>query len=266
MKPGAAPRKAMAEELAKLNENMQTLAELSELSIRKAIEGLQDMNPEGAKEVFALDQEIYALMETIEKDCVDIIALHAPVALDLRTITTSLKITTDLDRIGRYSWDIAEIAISLGTGATSQPKKIRKMARMADLTIHMVDTAIRAFTSRDAASVRNIGDFDNAVDDLHDEIFKEIITQISEGTLPADIGVKYILVNRYLERIADHAVNVGHGVVYMVTGERQFPKFGQSKEQQVSETGEPPQRLDRKEAAWKPSSSEEGISSNDPRS
>ncbi len=221
MSPEGSSRHALEEGLHRLNEHMQTLAELSELAIRKAVAGLQDLDTQTAHEVFALDHEIYGLQTEIEKNCVDLIALHAPVARDLRTITTSLKIVTDLDRIGRYARDIAEAATEISRHSTTSPEKIEKLGRMADLTIHMVDTSIRSFTNRDAASVRAIAEFDNAVDDLYDEIFKDLTTEMDAGTLSAELGVQYILVSRYLERIADHAVNVGLRVIYMVTGERQ---------------------------------------------
>src|SRR6266566_2567182 len=109
--PQAAERKALEKGLHKLNENMVTLAELSELAIRKAIDGLQ--------------------LE-IERTCIDLIALHAPVARDLRTITTSLKITTDLDRIGRYAKDLSELTLQFG-GAQARPRAdIARIREMAD--------------------------------------------------------------------------------------------------------------------------------------
>ena len=217
--PESAERKALGQGLVKLNENMRTMAELSELAIQKAVDSLQRLDSAEAREVFTLDRELYSLQEVIEKECIDLIALHAPVARDLRSITTSLKITTDLDRIGRYAKDIAEIALDL---ANEEPNKIRaleKLSRAADLTIHMVDRAIRAFLEREDHSVRDITKFDDAVDDLHEEILQEIIKGLSRGSIPPNVGVRYILVNRALERIADHAVNIGDRVVYMVSGE-----------------------------------------------
>ncbi len=215
-----AERKALEAGLRRLNENMVTLAELSELSIRKAIDSLTGSSADIAQEVFTLDQEIYALQEEIEKNCVDLIALHAPVARDLRTITTSLKITTDLDRIGRYAKDIAEITLQFKGEVPPGLRDLAKIPRMADLTIQMVDTAIKAFVSREAESVRNIMEVDDSVDTLHDEVFREVVLHMKDGTLPIEAGARYILVNRHLERIADHAVNIGARVVYMVTGER----------------------------------------------
>jgi phosphate transport system protein len=215
-----AQRKALALGLDRLNENMRNLAELSELAIRKAVDSLQHVSEAEAKEVFEVDNAMYSLQLVIERNCVDLIALHAPVARDLRTITTSLKISTDFDRIGRYSKDIAEISLKVGTESPTLPEKLGNLTRMADLTIHMVDTSIRAFVNRDADSVRDMGKFDDAVDDLHDELFEELVKLMENHVLRVSQGAEYILVNRYLERIADHAVNVGDRVVYMMTGEQ----------------------------------------------
>jgi phosphate transport system protein len=218
--PEKAERKALARGLNRLNENMVTLAELSELAIRKAVDSLTRSDRGVAQEVFTLDQEVYALQEEIERNCVDLIALHAPVARDLRAITTSLKITTDLDRIGRYAKDIAEIALQFKGQAPPGLSDIPKIPRMADLTIQMVDKAVEAFVKRDAESVRNIMEVDDAIDNLHDEVFIDVVQRMKDGTLPIDAGARYILVGRHLERIADHAVNIGGRVVYMVTGDR----------------------------------------------
>jgi phosphate transport system protein len=215
-----AQRKALALGLERLNENMRNLAELSELAIRKAIDSLQHVSETEAREVFDVDNAMYELQFVIERNCVDLIALHAPVARDLRTITTSLKISTDFDRIGRYSKDIAEISLKVGKESPTLPEKLENLTRMADLTIHMVDTSIRAFVNRDAESVKDIGKFDDAVDDMHDELFLELVKLMENRILRVSQGAEYILVSRYLERIADHAVNVGNRVVYMMTGEQ----------------------------------------------
>jgi phosphate transport system protein len=217
--PEAAERKALGEGLQKLMENMRTMAELSELAIQKAVDALQRMDPVEAREVSTLDREIWSLQQVIEKSCIDLIALHAPVARDLRVITTSLKITTDLDRIGRYSKDIAEIAVQLEGEVPARFKPLEKLSRSADLTIHMVDRAIRAFLEREDKTVRDIARFDDAVDQLHNEIFQDLIRGLAKGSIPTSVGTRYILVNRALERIADHAVNIGVRVVYMVSGE-----------------------------------------------
>ncbi len=217
--PEKAERKALEKGLNRLDENMATMAELSELAIRKAIDGLSRGDRGILEEVFTLDQEIYGLQEEIEGNCVDLIALHAPVARDLRAVTTSLKITTDLDRIGRYAKDIAEVALQFPPGPPPGLASLAKIPQMAESTIGMVDTAIDAFVKRDADSVRNIMQVDDEVDRLHDEVFQEVVGLMQAGHLEIPAGARYVLVSRHLERIADHAVNIGLRVVYMVTGE-----------------------------------------------
>ncbi len=217
--PEKAERKALERGLKALNENMVTMAELSELAIRKAVDGLSHGDRAVLEEVFTLDQEIYGLQEEIEGTCVDLIALHAPVARDLRTVTTSLKITTDLDRIGRYAKDIAEVALQFPPGPPPGLAELAKIPEMAEHTIRMVDTAIAAFVKRDAESVRNIMQVDDEVDRLHDEVFAVVVDLMQSARLAIPAGARYILVSRHLERIADHAVNIGLRVVYMVTGE-----------------------------------------------
>ena len=90
---------------------------------------------------------------------------------------------------------------------------------MTELAIRLVDKAIRAFVARDAESVRHIQEDDDAVGLLHDRAFQELVDKMKSGALDIEVGARYILVTRYLERIADHAVNIGQRVVYMVTGE-----------------------------------------------
>ncbi|MDE1880980.1 MAG: phosphate signaling complex protein PhoU [Euryarchaeota archaeon] len=219
MRSGGVQRKALAQGLDRLNEDVRTLADLAELAIRKAMDDLQRKQTVEAEEVATLDKEIYGLQLAVEKTCVDLIALHAPVAKDLRTITTCLGITTDLDRVGRYARDITEAEEGLRKLEMGDHPQLADLIRMGDLTIHMLDTAIRAFTTRDAESVKDISKFDDSVDDLHDKVFKELVQAMKDRTLDPEVGAHLVLVNRHLERIADHAVNIGHRVVYMVTGE-----------------------------------------------
>jgi phosphate transport system protein len=215
-----AQRKALTQALQELNENMTTMAELSVLAIRKAVHSLS-MPPNGVvDEVFTLDQEIYGLKQRIEQSCIELIALYAPVAADLRTITTSLEITTDLDRIGRYSKDIAEAARKLQGSAAENPSTVGNLSVMGDLTIQMIDTAVTAFVQRRADSVLDIVRHDDRVDQLHEQIFEELVNRMSDHTLTPRVGAQYVLINRYFERLSDHAVNIGLDVIYMVTGKR----------------------------------------------
>ncbi len=218
--PTAVERKALSEALERLNENMRTMAQLSVLAIRKAVQALEQGQTHDADQVFTLDQEIYGLKQKVEQSCIELIALYAPVASDLRTITASLEITTDLDRIGRYSRDIAEGAETLGGMSRENLGKIGNLSRMADLTIQIIETSVNAFTQRQLDPVRDIVRTDDAIDTLHDEVFQELVEKMTDQSVAPRVGAQYILINRYFERLADHAVNIGLDVIYMITAQR----------------------------------------------
>jgi phosphate transport system protein len=218
--PQAVERKVFSEGLAQLNQRITRMAGLSQRAVRKAVDGLIRRDAAECHEVLALDREIYQYQREIDRECIDLIALHAPVARDLRTIMTTLKITTDLDRIGRGARNIADLALELVVLDPVPPEKLAKLSRNADLAIHMVDQAVRAFVERDDEGVREMGRFDDAVDQLHQEIFADLIADMDDGSLLPDVGVRFALVNRHIERIADHAVNIADRVVYLVTGQQ----------------------------------------------
>src|SRR5438034_332981 len=123
------------------------------------------------------------------------------------------------ERIGRYGKDLAELTLQFRDKAVVERGDVARIREMADRTISMVDTAIDAFVRRNAETVRNMIEVDDAVDQLHDENFRDLVRRMSEGQLSIETGARYLLVNRYFERIADHAVNIGLRVVYMVTGD-----------------------------------------------
>ncbi|MFZ0830159.1 MAG: phosphate signaling complex protein PhoU [Thermoplasmata archaeon] len=218
--PTAVERKALSEALNRLNENMRTMSELAVLAIRKAVQSLDKGHGRDTDEVFTLDQEIYGLKQKVEQSCIELIALYAPVASDLRTITSSLEITTDLDRIGRYSRDIAEAAEKLRGMSRESLGKIGNLSRMAELTIQMIETSVNAFTQRQLDPVRDIVRTDDAIDALHDEVFQELVEKMTDQSVSPRVGAQYILINRYFERLADHAVNIGLDVIYMITAQR----------------------------------------------
>lgn len=207
-------------ELETLNKEVEEMAALARSAIEKAVKLIVTGDTQLKGEVRKLDQEIYHYDNLIEKHCLDIIALHTPVAGDLRYISTSLKIIEDLNRIGRYAWDMAEVA------EVFEGQKFKKMVNiphMAELVVEMVGDAIDCFTTRNAVEARNLFDRDDEVDALYDTVFRETLTHLFEDPSKIGVGIQYVLVARYLERVADHACNIGERVVYMVTGERWDP-------------------------------------------
>ncbi len=215
-------RMVFSEELAKLNAEVSKMAELAEEAVKKGVITFVSGNLEMKKEVEKLDAQIFAYDQMIEKHCIDLIALHSPVAGDLRTVSTCLKIITDINRIGRYGRDIAELE-----EAVQKQKQFKKMASipiMGDLVIQMVTDAIDSFVRRNAEQARGLFHRDDEIDGLWDSIFRESLTYMMEDPTNISTGTHYILVARYLERIADHACNIGEKVVFMVTGTRMNPE------------------------------------------
>jgi phosphate transport system protein len=226
--PERATRKSFSQGLQRLNENMVTMADLSELAIRKALgilhlgandAVLRDMDGDPA-EVFTLDQELYGLYREIDMNCINLIALHSPVASDLRTITSALEVTTHLDRIGRYARDIAESAELIRDKIPKPADRFPNIGRMAELTVAMVDKAVRAFVQRDGEPVKDIIHDDDAVDALHQQVLQELVDRMTDRSVAPQYGAQLILINRYLERIADHAVDIGLQTTYLITGSR----------------------------------------------
>ncbi len=209
-------------ELEMLNQDMSKMATLARESVEKAVQCIVDHEPEQRKEVERLDEEIYRLEQVTEKRCLDLIALHAPVAGDLRTISTCLKIITDLDRIGRYASDIVEGYDDLAT-ANGLARQVN-ISHMARLVVVMVEDAVKAFIERDPEAARELYERDDEIDCLYDTNFRAVLTYMMEDPRKITGGIHLILIARYLERIADHSCNIGERVVYMVTAERMNPK------------------------------------------
>ncbi|MCQ5376239.1 MAG: phosphate signaling complex protein PhoU [Methanomassiliicoccales archaeon] len=211
-------RIVLSDELAKLNEEVAEMGKLAREAIEKAIRAIVNEEFALKDEVKKLDDAIYHLDLKIEKHCIDLIALHSPVAGDLRTISTSLKMITDLNRIGRYARDIAEVIDFLE--GQKYFKRLISIPHMATLVIRMVDDAVESFIKRDLEKARNLFLRDDEVDALYESIFREVLTYMMEDPKKVPMGMRFILIARYLERIADHACNIAERVIYMITGER----------------------------------------------
>ncbi len=212
------PRKAYETELAELDQLVEKMATRTSEAIELAVESFEKLDLDLAEKVKKIDEEMYVLNNEIEKRCLEVIALQSPVAKDLRTIGTYLKVITDFDRIGRYARDIAEVTIHAQTMAHFKP--LVSIPHMAEMAEQMVDLSVEAFLKRDTTMTQEVFELEDKVDSLYDEIFREVITYMMEDSKKIGLGINYTLVARYLERIADHACNISERVIYMVTGQR----------------------------------------------
>jgi phosphate transport system protein len=201
------------QELSKLKEEMLKMAGLAERSISNAIAALVKRDTALAERTIADDERINQLELVIDDWCLKLLALHQPMAADLRFITSAMRINTELERIGDLSVNIAERAISLNQ--EPQLKPYIDIPRMAEISQSMVKDVLDAFVNGDAQLARSVCERDDQVDALNDQVFRELLTHMMADSKTITRAVHLIVVSRCLERIADHATNIAEGVIFM---------------------------------------------------
>jgi phosphate transport system protein len=209
--------KHLQRDLDDLQRDLLGLAASVEEAIHKAIRSLQERDVVLAQQVIAGDSEIDQEENHVEEECLKILALHQPVAIDLRRITAALKINTDLERMADLAEDIAERAQEL-----ARPPLIPvpdRLQRMTDLTTTMVRQSLDAFISLDAHLARLVCRLDDEVDRLNHDLIEELIQKMRESPELVTPGLSLFSATRHLERIADHATNIAEDVIYLVEGE-----------------------------------------------
>jgi phosphate transport system protein len=204
------------EELMHLKEKILKMGALVELAIKDSVKSLVDRNDELAKGVIERDHEINALDVQIDEDCIRLIALMQPMAVDLRFITTAMKITTDLERMGDNSVNIAERALELNKEPILKP--YIDIPHMSQIAQGMTRDALDAFVRKDKKLAMDVIMRDDEVDDLKYGILEELISYMVRDPSTVSRAMKISFVAQYLERIADHATNIAEMVIYLVAG------------------------------------------------
>jgi phosphate transport system protein len=202
------------QELNKLKEQLLKMAGLAERAISNAIEALVKRDTPLAEKTIVEDEKINEMEIRVDDLCLKLLALHQPLAADLRFITSAMRINTELERIGDLSVNIAERAISLDQ--EPQLKPYIDLPRMAEITQSMVKDVLDAFVNGDARLARSVCERDDQVDALNDQVFRELLTYMMSDPKTITRAVHLIIVSRCLERIADHATNIAEGVIFMV--------------------------------------------------
>lgn len=204
-------------ELSALRHRLLTMGSLAETMIHKGIKALINRDERLVEEVLAHEQEMDLLCIEIDDRCFTRLALQQPMASDLRFLVASIKINSDLERIGDQAASIALRARSL----IGQPqlKPLIDIPRMATIVQEMVHNSLDAFVRQDTDLARRVIDRDDEVDSLRDQVFRELLTYMMGDTATISRALDLILVSRNLERIADHATNICEDVIYIVRGE-----------------------------------------------
>ena len=204
------------EELSDLKTKLLRMAGQAEDQIDKALIALVTRDSALARQVIERDHEVNALDVEIDEESIRLLALHQPAARDLRLVTTAMKIATELERISDLAENVCERAIELNEEPQLKPyidiPMMGKMARM------MVKQSIDAFVKEDAALARKVLTDDDFVDDLMEQLFRELLSYMIEDTRTISRAIRLSFIAKYLERMADHATNIAELVVYLVEG------------------------------------------------
>jgi phosphate transport system protein len=208
--------KRYEEDLKKLREDILYMGGLVEDQIQKAVKSLVDRDSDLAQVIIQRDHEVNRLDVDIDDLCIRLLALRQPAARDLRFITTGLKITTDLERIGDMAVNICERALELNQ--EPQLKPYIDVPRMAKISQRMIRESLDAFVREDTDLALKVCKEDQEVDDLNSQIFRETVSFMIEDPHTVSRGMKVSSVSKYLERIADHATNIAEMVIFMVKG------------------------------------------------
>ncbi len=209
------PLRHFDEELAELKATLVRMASLAEDQIDQALSALTNRDSDQARQVIARDHKVNALDVEIDEECLRLLALHQPAARDLRLVTTAMKISTELERISDLAENVCERTLELNE--EPQLKPYIDIPRMGNIARAMVKESIDAFVKDDSTLARKVLANDDMVDDLMEQIFRELLSFMIEDPRTISRATRLTFVAKYLERMADHATNIAE-LVYLVEG------------------------------------------------
>ena len=205
-------RSRFDEQLRELNKEMIDMGRMIVHSIAMAIEALTDKDDILAKRIMEGDDQVDHAQKKIENICFNLLIQQQPVARDLRTVTAAMKMVTDMERIGDHAADISEMTILMGK--ESPIDKFQHINKMATETVIMLNHSIEAYVERNKEKAKEVIEHDDVVDQLFDEVKKDIINLIQKGSGDAEDALDLLMVAKYFERIGDHATNIAEWVIY----------------------------------------------------
>ena len=211
-------RKEFTLALEELQQEILKMGSLVEENITSAIDALAKQDLELMEKVIKQEEKIDQMEIEVEETCMKLIATQQPMAKDLRIIGTALKIITDLERMGDYAEDIAKVTKRIKDEKLIKP--LVDIPRMALITQEMVHLALEAYVKQSQEQAYRLGDSDDEVDQLHKQVFRELLLLMMENPRTINQATQLLFVSRSLERIADHTTNIGEKVIYLVTGKR----------------------------------------------
>ena len=203
------------DDLEQLKARLLEMGGLAEDRTRSAVRALVDRDHALVEKVLVSDAAINQLHIEIDSRCFKLLALHQPMAVDLRAIVSAVKINTDLERVGDLAINIAEA--SRRYMRHPPVKELIDIPRMADIAQRMLRDALDSYVRRDIALAQAVLDEDDRLDALKSQVFRELLTYMLQDTTTIEPSLDLILISRHLERIGDHATNIAEDVIFMVS-------------------------------------------------
>lgn len=203
------------EHLDALKERLLVMGGLAEERVRLIVEALVERDPGQADLIGRGDGPINELHIEVDQRCVTLLALHQPMAADLRAIVAAVKINTDLERVGDLAVNIAEAVRRYLQHQPVEP--LIDIPRMAEIAQHMLRDALDAYVQRDVALAGQVLNADDTLDALKTQVFRELLTHMLADAGTIEAALDLILISRHLERIGDHATNIAEDVIFMVS-------------------------------------------------
>lgn len=211
------PQRHLHQDLERLQSRLVGMAGIAEEMVRLSVEALQERDAAKAARVIDRDEAVDAAEMEIDDMAIGLLALQQPMARDLRFITMAMKISNDLERVGDHAVNIAQTVAYVIEGPVFPP--LPELDEMSRVATGMLADALDAFVRLDSDAARAIGDRDDRVDELRDNIFRVLLTHMMEEPRRISCGMDLFLVSRNLERIADLATNISEDIVYLVEGQ-----------------------------------------------
>jgi phosphate transport system protein len=218
-------RTSFHKRLREIQYEIMVMGSMAGKAIIRSIEALKNRNLELAHQIIDDDQKINDKRFEIEEKCIELIATQQPMASDLRIITAILNITTELERIGDYAVGIARIVIYIGDEPPLKP--LIDIPLMAEKTVDMLNQSLDAFINRDAEAAKKITKEDDLIDNLYDQVFRELLIIMAEDPKTITRATRLMWTAHNLERAADRVTNICERVVFIVTGKME--EIGASK-------------------------------------
>ena len=218
-------RSAFHKKLREIQDDVLVMGSMVEKATITSVKALKERDLDLAHEIITYDLKINQKRFEIEEKCIQLIATQQPMASDLRTIVSVLNIITEVERIGDHAEGIAKIVVMVGDEPPLKP--LMDIPRMAEKTTDMLHRSLNAFVEHDADAARKIVAEDDEVDNLYDQVFRELLTFMAEDPKTITRATRLIWVAHNLERSADRVTNICERVVYMVTGKME--EIGASK-------------------------------------